>query len=487
MGRFIISLLYLMFFLSPPAHGEDDSTLRHAAAAAISSGHFGDALKTLDPLLKAHPLDPSLWTLRGLAFDGLGQTKESLASFDRALSIDKAFPPALEGALQSTYLHGDPRASQYAQRLLAVAPDNEVANAMAGAMAYQSHDCNKSAGYFGRSKDEVYRDQSALSEFADCLLQMKMSNQAVQVLTKGSQAHPESIQLRYNLALAELQDHNPAEAVRVLAPFSEEKDTVLLNLLASAYAQASMPDDAFRVLERAIAVDEKNESNYLDLAVLCLDHNQENCAVSAATAGIAQIPQAASLFLIRGVAYAQLDQYDKAESDFETAARIEPNQPHSAVARTFLYSNRNQVDKARELLTNQLRVTPNDAVTNFLLADLLVRSGAEPGKPEFNRAQAALAISLKARPDLAEAHILMATMLDQQSDPSGALDHIESALKVEPDNRSALNQKIVLLRQLHRNGELKEVVEHLKTVLNRELEQQKDPAQVRVAPRAPDQ
>jgi tetratricopeptide (TPR) repeat protein len=482
MGKPIVSLLCLILLFTPPAQAQDYSAARQTAAAAISSHHYSDALEILGPLLKAHPQDRSLWTLRGLALDGLGQTKESLASFDRALSLDKTFAPALEGALQTAYLHGDPRASQYVQRLLAITPENEVANAMAGALAYQSHDCSNTVSYFERSNGEVYRDQNAVSEFANCLLQKRLVYQAVQALSRGSQLHPDSIQLKFNLAVAELQDKNPSEAIRVLAPLASEKDSELLNLLASAYTQAHLPDDAFRVLESAIEISPKDESNYLDLAILCLEHNQENRSVIAATAGISRIPRAASLFLIRGVAYAQLAEYDKAESDFVTAAGIEPDQPHSTIAMSLLYSDRNQLDKEKELLKSQLKVTPNDAVTNYLLANLLLRSGAEPGRPEFNEARADLARSLQAKPDSVEAQILMGKLLEQQNDLSGALDHLQLALKIEPDNRSALDREFLLLRKLHRNREAAEVVDHLKSVLNNELKQENAAARVRVNP-----
>jgi tetratricopeptide (TPR) repeat protein len=204
--------------------------------------------------------------------------------------------------------------------------------------------------------------------------------------------------------------------------------------------------------------------------------------VEAATAGIARVPKPAELYLIRGVAYAQLADYDKAESDFVAAAQIEPDQPHSTVAMSLLYSDRNQVDKEKALLKHQLKLTPNDAVTNYLLADLLIRSGAEPGQPAFQQAQAHLATSLKSRPDSAEAQVLMGKLLEQQNKLPDALEHYNLALKAEPDNRSALDRKFVLLRKLHRNQEAAEVLGQLKVVINKELKQGGSSSQVRVDP-----
>jgi tetratricopeptide (TPR) repeat protein len=338
------------------------------------------------------------------------------------------------------------------------------------------------ARYFDRSNQEIYQSTHALTEFADCLVKDQRPADAAQALARGVQFHPDSVQLKYDLAVAELQAHKPADAIAVLAPLSTVKDSELLNLLASAYIQANQPDAAFSTLEAAIEIQPMDERNYMDLAILCLEHNQEDRAVMAAAAGIARIPKAASLYLIRGVAYAQLAKYDQAESDFVAAAQIEPDQPHSTIAMSLLYSDRNQIDKEKDLLNRQLRATPNDAVANYLLADLLIRSGAEPGQPAFTEAQAHLARSLKSKPDSAEAQILMGKLLEQQNDLPNALKHYDLALTTEPDSRSALDRKFVLLRKLHRNQDAAEILSHLKAVLNSELKQGGASGQVRVDP-----
>jgi len=205
----------------------------------------------------------------------------------------------------------------------------------------------------------------------------------------------------------------------------------------------------------------------------------------AATAGIARIPKASSLFLIRGVAYAQLARHKEAEGDFTTAAELEPNQPHSTIAMSLLYSDRNQVDKEKALLQKQLTITPKDAVTNYLLADLLIRSGALPGQPEYERAITLLTTSLVTRPDSAEAQILMAKLLMQEGRDADALNHINVALKLEPGNQSALNRQFLLLRKLHQNEEATQVLARLKAVLNNDLRRDTAAGQVRVKQNLP--
>jgi Flp pilus assembly protein TadD len=147
---------------------------------------------------------------------------------------------------------------------------------------------------------------------------------------------------------------------------------------------------------------------------------------------------------------------------------------------SLLYSDRNQLDKEKALIQKQLKLTPNDAVTNYLLADILVRDGAKPGDEAFSQAKADLARSLAAQPDSAEAQNLMGKLCQQENNLLEALDHIQRALKVEPDNRSALNREFILLRKLNRNDDAAEVLDHLRAVLNNELKQEQPANQVRV-------
>ena len=448
------------------------NTPRSAIVAALTAHHFDEALRLADLQVKQSPKDPTLWTLRAVALDDLHRTTESLDSFTHALNIDPRFLPALQGAAQTSYRAGDPHALDHVRTLLAVDPASDVANAMAGALTWQARDCASAIRFFGHSNDQVYRDPRALDEYADCLLKQQQPDLALTVLTRGTDLHPGRSDLLYNLAVAQLRTHHAADAIKTLAPFEEKKDPDTLNLLAAAYSQNNQPDDAFRVLESAIEIKPDEATNYLDLAILCLEHNQEERSIKAATAGISRAHKTASLYLIRGVAHAQLSQYEDAEKDFAQAAEIEPNQPHSTIALSMLYSDRNQLDKEKALLTQQLKATPNDPVANYLLADLLMRSGAHPGEPSFVEAKAHLKQSLAIKPDSAEAQILMGHLLEAEANLPEAVDHYTKALQLEPDNRGALDRQFLLLRKLHRNDEAAQALLHLKTVLNHELEQE---------------
>lgn len=445
------------------------SAARRQVASYISSRQYSAALAQVRDLLKAEPRDASLWTLQGAALEGLGRSTESLASFDHAFSLDHSYLPALEGAAQTAYLHDRPGAMHYVQRVLAVDPTNPVAHAMAGALSYIAHDCGAAIAHFQQAGGAVLGSPKASSEFSDCLLKADRTQEAIDLLSASLARNPASHQVIYNLAVAQLAAHDSSKAIETLTSVSQPQDSDFLNLLAEAYVEADRPDDAFRILNDAIRVAPEREANYLDLAILCLEHNKEDMAVQTATAGIAKVRNPASLRLMRGVAYAQLGQYQDAEKDFTEASRIEPHQTHGTIAMSLLYSDRNEVDKEKQLLLHQLRLTPRDAVTNYLLADLLIRQGASPGQPAYDQAKAYLATSLNSKPDSVEAQILMSKVLEDEGDVEDSLTHLQEALKVEPANRTALYRSFILLQKMHRKSDAGATLARLKTTLERDL------------------
>jgi Flp pilus assembly protein TadD len=102
---------------------------------------------------------------------------------------------------------------------------------------------------------------------------------------------------------------------------------------------------------------------------------------------------------------------------------------------------------------------------NTLLADMLIRQGALPSTPEFSEAKAAVAHALKGNPQYVEALILQAKIDSDENDFAGALDALERAAKVEPNNHTILNQELLILRKLGRKQDSARVAQQLKNLV----------------------
>jgi len=434
-----------------------------ALLSALKEHRYGEAVQIADSALKAHPSDPWLWTLRGMALEGAGETKASLESLNKALSLDARYVPALKAASQVAYQHHDPRASVFLGRLLALHPDEAAAHAMAGVLDFEAHNCTGAIAHFQKSDQFVLSTETSATEYAACLLKEHSEADAIELLKRAHARFPASRVLRYDLGLAQTENGQNADALATLQPAPDD-DPDILNLRASVESSAGNLNAAFLDLKRAVEMGPLVERNYLDMALLCLDHNQEQRAVDVLTVGILHLPQDAVLYAVRGIAYAELSRYDDAEKDFGQARGLDPKSAFSELAHSVLYAERNQPEQFEQSLRQQLHKVPDDPVMNTLLADLLMRRGTLPSTPEFSEAKAAVARALKRNPQYVEALILQAKIDADENDLADALDALDRAAKVEPDNHAVLNQELLILRKLGRKQDSARVAQQLKNL-----------------------
>jgi predicted Zn-dependent protease len=448
-----------------------DELSSQVIAGELRSGNFQQALADSDSLLTRRPGDPMLFTLRGLALRGLGRWKEGLTSFDRAMKNSPGYLPALEGAAETAYLNKDMRAAGYLNLLLRKQPENETANAMAGALAYEHHQCKTAIRHFERSASVLVQNELGVSQYSSCLLQANRAADAVSILAQAAKIAFTSKNLQYNLAVAQLKSGQPQDALATLERLMSWSDPNpdVLNLLAAAQAAAGDLEGSVSSLRKAIQIAPAMESNYLDLAILSLEHDNPTPAFEVSNAGIANVAKPSfRLYSVRATAQAELSHYDDAEADFAKSLELQPQNPGAIAGKSLYYTRTDQPDKAVVLLKEKLRTAPKDPVLNYLLADALVRAGAEPLKPEFKEAQGALQRSLQGRPDSVEALALAGKLYIKQNDLEQASEVLNRAVKNDPENRAAMNQLLLVLRKLGRREEAAKVAEQLTALVNRD-------------------
>jgi tetratricopeptide (TPR) repeat protein len=467
MLRRVCVTIFFACLINP--HSWAQSPADTALLSALNAHKYAEAEDRADSSLKNRPKDPWLWTVRGMAMEGLGKTQASLESIDKALSLDPQYIPALKAAAQITYQHRDARATKYLERLLTLRPDEATAHAMAGVLDYEAHNCTGAIPHFEQSAQLVQSNETSATEFAACLLNEHRTADAVRVLTQARTLHPASRNLRYDLGLAQLEDGHSEEALVTLQPASDD-DAGILNLRASVESAAGNLDAAYADLKRAAELNPLEERNYLDLALLCLDHNHEQLAVDVTAVGIAHLPKDAELYAVRGIAYAQLGKYDAAQQDFARATELDPGRPLGEVARSMLYVEMDQPEKAKQSLREQVEKAPGDPVANTLLANLLIHQGAAPGTPELAEAKAALTRALQTDPNAVDALILLGKIDLEQEDLQGALNAMERAEQLDPDNRTTLNQTLLILRKLGRIQDATRVAERLTALLSQDAQ-----------------
>ncbi|MGA2811309.1 MAG: tetratricopeptide repeat protein [Candidatus Acidiferrum sp.] len=444
-------------------------------SAELQSGRFDDALKDSASLLAAHPNDPMAETLHGLAQRGVGSWKEALESFDKALAKAPSFPPALKAASETAYLNKDPRAIGYLHRLLLLQPGNAVANAMAGALAYERGDCSTSVRHFARSGATLFHSEIAASQDSACLLKLHRPSEAVAVLQQAAAADPANKTLQYNLAVAQLLNGQPGDSVTTMKSLTAWSDPNAdeLNLLASAQAAAGDGEGSVASLRKAIELTPAQEDNYLDLATMSLEHDSPTPALEVADAGIHNVARPSyRLYAVRGMAQAELSHYDEAQSDFSKSLELQPGNPGAIAGKSLYYTHSDQPEKAVQLLREKLRASPDDPILNYLYADALARTGPEVAAPQFKEALRALERSLKAKPNYVEALALQGKLYIKADQLQEASRVLQQAVRDDPGNRAAMNQLLLVFRKLGKREEAAKIAERLTALLNQDRKNQ---------------
>jgi tetratricopeptide (TPR) repeat protein len=292
---------------------------------------------------------------------------------------------------------------------------------------------------------------SAPSQFALglALARHDLSREAVPYFQAIAEAHPESYDAAFNLALCAMQSGEFTLAIDTLqeAVRNGHETAELDNLLAEAYAGNKQIQPAIDALRKATRLAPEDENNYLDLAALCANYDAYDVGLEVLDVGLRYHPQSDRLIFQRGVLQAMKNKFDLAEKDFQLAASLAPNKNLSYVALGVSYMQTGKLPEAIQSLRQRTKEKPNDPLLHYLLGDALIRSGAAPGDATFTEAKAELETSVRLKPDLAASQVDLGKIYIKESRWDDALQHLERARQLDPRDKTAYSQLAIVYRR----------------------------------------
>ena len=469
-----ICSLPLLLCLQLPASGQSANNPVPSIASALRNRDFEKALQLLQPALQNSPNSSQLWMLRGLAFSGKGDSKTALASYQHALRISPDYLPALEGAAQIEYEGGSAGAIPLLEHILQIRPNDATSHAMLAVMAEENGDCATAAKHFPQAAPILESQPEALQRYGICLLKLKENDDAIRVFQQLMTSHPDDIRCRRALAAVQLAAEKAQDALATLQPLMDSDPDVSTMRLASAIYEANKDTpNAVKTLRDAIVKDPSQTALYIDFAELAMDHQSFWTGVEMMNAGLKLQPEAAQLYLARGVLYVQIADYEKAESDFQKAEQLDPSHGMSAAAQGMLAEEQNQSDPDQALATVRAKLTkqPGDAFLWYLQAAILSKKSAEPGSAEFQQGLESAKRAVNLQPLLTAAHNVLAKYYLDAGQNALAAKECRVALKQDPSDQSALYHLVVALR---RTGEQAEIPDLLKRLARARQEASKE-------------
>lgn len=432
------------------------------AASALRDEQYDKALELLSIALKKSPRNGQLLTMQGVAYAQLGQKKEALASFLRAIKIMPNNVPALQGAAQIEYDNGSAGGIPILEHLLQLRPDDRTSRGMLAVLEYQQGNCARAVTHFEKAASLFDRQPPALHAYGTCLARLKRFDEAAKVLEKALALNPDDQRERHVLASVQLMVHSPEKALATLSPLlGSNADAPTLELASAAYEAAHDTERAVDALRQAILLDPRNVNLYLDFAALAATHQSFDVGINVVNDGIHLLPEAAALYFARGVLYVQLADYNKSEADFEQAYELDPSQSLTVAAQGLAAVQRNDLSRALADVQRKLTRKPDDPILLYMQADVLTQQGAAPGSPEFQTALHSAKKAVALRPSLGPARSVLAKLYLQAEQYPEAAVQCRKALEIDPRDQTALYHLIQALRKTEKKGEIPELLKRL--------------------------
>ena len=448
------------------AHGQQAKSTVVTVQSLIRSQQYDQALQITTAALGENPRDGRLWTLEGIAYSLKGADQDALQAFDKALTISPENMAALRGEVQIYYRSLDKRAIPLLERILSIDKKDETGEEMLAVLEQRQGDCTAAIDHFALSANALAKHPTSLESYGDCLVQAGQPEKAIPVFEQLVALLPQRNYPKYDLAVVLLQSKQNDAALKVLAPLvaANPADPEFLSLASDAYEAAGDTPKAVSLLRDAIVLDPVNAGYYAAFAALSLTHESYQVGIDMINAGLQRIPKEPSMYISRGLLYAQLAQYDEAETDFETAERLDAKQSVTSYALDLAELQKNNSDKALAQIRDQLKVHPESALLHYLLAKLLSGQGSGAGSEVSAEAIREALVAVKLKPDLIEARDLLASMYARSDHYDLAIEQCHIALQYNPSDEPAIYHLIVALRhsgQGEERNEIKTLVKRL--------------------------
>lgn len=291
-----------------------------------------------------------------------------------------------------------------------------------------------------------------------------------EVLVLEHQAGP--MVLRYAHTALTMGDFQRAETLAAQASRTNSTDHEFLAMAHQVRGRALLrlnrDAEARKEFEAAVQLDSIFPNGY-DLAVACLDLNDEACAVQVFDEMLKSYGDTAEIHMAFGRAYSDSDFQPRAVTEFRRAIQENPHLPHAhyLLAAVLLATGNAEspLEAAEAELKQELVISPDDAMTYAALGKLDVT------RNKFAEAETYLKKSIALDPNSPDAYLYLGQLYVNMNRSTEAETALRQCIRLTTDlsrNRYQVQKAHYLLgRILMKNGKQEEA--HTEMLLDREL------------------
>jgi len=278
-----------------------------------------------------------------------------------------------------------------------------------------------------------------------------------------------------------LATHDLSFPDKVMAKSIQDAATVVH--LAGLFAQYGYAEQAYRAYSRATEIDPNSDETYIEFAEFASAHGNDEYALQVVSRGLEHLPESAALLFEQGILRALKGERSQAESSFAQAGRIKPEWSLPLLALGISHLEAGDATQAAGMFQKVCATDPKDARAQFLYATALSRESGTLSTETRTAAIAALRKAIAIDPHAARSHTLLGQLYLQTAKPDAAAVEWQTALKIDPQNSTALYQLGLLYRKQGKAAEADRLLQRFQRTKAKSRAEQESLVQIlRVVP-----
>ena len=372
------------------------------AVVAYNSGKFVESTALLETLLPRAPQSFEAHELLGLSYAAQMQTARAISQLRSAVKLAPNSVTARNN-LSTALFQGGELAQAEAESRSALRLDP------------QDYDANHTLA-------QLYLHENKLAD-------------AIPHLETAQRAHPAAYNNGYDLALAYLLSGKLQDSRKLVDTLMASQDSgelhTLLGRLDEKEGRFLEAANEFAAASRRDA----SEDNLFVWASELLLHRAYEAAIQVFKDASQRYPKSARLWIGLGMSQYSRGQYDESIHSLTTAADLDPSDPrcYLFLSKAFL-SSPNQAQSVLDRFQRYAEIEPGNALAKFYYAIAVWKGHRVEGPPvDYERVETLLRQSLALNSGLAETHLQLGILYNDQRAYEKALPEYERAVQINPD------------------------------------------------------
>jgi protein O-GlcNAc transferase len=205
------------------------------------------------------------------------------------------------------------------------------------------------------------------------------------------------------------------------------------NLAASQWQMGQLAS-AQENLELILRIEPEDSETLLLLGTVLIDARRYAAALAVAQRVAEAMPSSYRAHAVKGLAEMRLQRYADSAKSYARAAELRPDAAEVNVGLAMSLWASGNVSESFATFERGLERFPGDAYHCLEYGRLLLKSAKPNDSGAESQAVALLQTALKLNRSLPDAHYLLGDLALRRGNPEGALQHLEQAVKLDPES-----------------------------------------------------